>query len=77
MTILQKKMKYDDALDANNCTWKASARAMMENKKCFVVVNWDFSFDGNDSKALAQEFSYNFSFDPSQKRAFFEPLKPD
>ena len=73
----REKKKYDDALDAKDRTWKASARALMENKKCFVVVNWKFSFRVRDSKALAQEFDYNLSFDPKKERAFFEPLKPN
>jgi len=48
----------------------------MEKKEKFVLVEWEYSFHNDDCAALAQEFDYNYRFNPEVDRAYFEPRKP-
>ena len=63
--------KYDDFLNFNDSQWTKKARALMEKKKIFFIVCFDYSFHNEDARTLAKEFNYTVSF--KTDRAFFEP----
>jgi hypothetical protein len=73
METKDQRTKYDEILNAKDANWRAEARVLMEKKKQFVVVGWDYSQDSRDSTALAQELDYKFAFDHKKERAFFKP----
>jgi hypothetical protein len=68
-------MKYEAILSSNDPDWKTEARARMTKKEHFIVDNWEFSFDNQDSTELAQEFDYTVKLDPGTQRALFAPRK--
>lgn len=64
---------YDDFLNSHDPQWTQKARALMEKKKSFVLVGFDFSFHNEDARTLAQEFSYTRSIQPNTNKVFFKP----
>ena len=69
-------MNYNDSISTAFSIWKSEVRKLMEKKEKFVLVEWESSFHTDDCAALAQEFDYNYRFNPEVDRAYFEPRKP-
>jgi hypothetical protein len=58
---------YKESISANNSTWKAEARRLMESGAEFVVVHLRAE-DFPSCKGLAQEFDYDLSLEDKYPR---------
>jgi hypothetical protein len=74
--VKDARSKYDVTLNTENPNWKQIAQTLMNEKMTFIVEDWDFSFNNQESTALVKGFGYKYSFDHNSGQAFFKPRVP-
>jgi hypothetical protein len=66
-------MNYKEVIATQNPSWEEEIKELVKTRIKFVLVGWKYEHDNQICENIAVENHYQYRFDPSKDRAFFEP----